>query len=201
MTKRTLIASALYGAAAVLLFAAPALAQTPDSDVALEESSLAATPGVRMSLKLEPGLAVALSNPQSHMTDAGVGQTVKLLFGLTRYLEVGPSVAFTTLPATLSMRDSGTSWAFGGSARLMRPHDAALGRRGIYAASPWIDGDAVYVRTGGLDRPGFAAAAGLAVPIDQRRRFWIGPFVRYFQVVQGEKAGFDNRDAKILSAG
>jgi outer membrane protein OmpA-like peptidoglycan-associated protein len=201
MINKTLIASTLYGTAAVALFAAPALAQPADSDVALEDAAPAAMPDFRMSLKLEPGLAVALSNPQSQRTEAGVGQTIKLLFGLTPYLEVGPSAAFTTLPATMSMTDAGTSWALGATARVMRPHDAAPGRAGIYAASPWIDGDAVYVRTGGLDRPGFAAAAGLAIPIDQRRRFWIGPFVRYFQIIQGERTGFDNRDAKILSAG
>ncbi|HSR96898.1 MAG TPA: OmpA family protein [Kofleriaceae bacterium] len=191
----------MYGTAAVLLFAAPALAQAPDSDTELQGSASVATPGIRMSVKLEPALAVALSNPQSKMTEAGGGQTIKLLFGLTRYLEAGPSAAVVALPSERSMTDSGTSWAFGATARLMRPHDAAPERRGIYAASPWIDGDAVYVRTGGLDRPGFAAAAGLAIPIDQRRRFWVGPFVRYFQIVQGERAGFDNRDAKILSAG
>jgi hypothetical protein len=73
------------------------------------------------------------------------------------------------------MSTSGTAWAFGGGARLMRPHDAI----GFYGASPWVDADLLYVRTGGLDRPGLATAVGLAVPLDGRRRFWIGQYAGY----------------------
>jgi len=39
------------------------------------------------------------------------------------------------------------------------------------------------------------------VPLDDRRRFWLGPYARYFQIVQGERAGFDNRDARLLELG
>ena len=99
------------------------------------------------------------------------------------------------------MPTSGTAWAFGGGARLMRPHDAPGGAAGFYAISPWVDADLLYVRTGGLDRPGFATAAGLSIPIDDRRRFWVGPYARYFQIHQGERVGYDNRDAKILQLG
>lgn len=135
------------------------------------------------------------------MTEAGFAQTVKLLFGMTPWLEVGPSATFTTLAASPSMTDAGTSWGFGGSARFMRPRDAAIGQGTLRAISPWIDLDLMYVRTGSLDRPGFAGAVGVSVPIDEQRKFWIGPFVRYSQIVQGEREGFDNRDAKILAAG
>jgi outer membrane protein OmpA-like peptidoglycan-associated protein len=83
----------------------------------------------------------------------------------------------------------------------MRPHDAAPGRRGFAAASPWADADALVVRTGDLSRAGFAGAVGLAIPLDQQRKFWVGPYVRYFQIVQGERAGFDTRDAKLLTVG
>jgi len=179
----------------VLVFALRAEAQ---------ETKLATTTNTsdfQYSLKLEPGLAAALTDPQSEMTEAGFAQTVKLLFGVTPWLEVGPSATFTTLAASPSMTDAGTSWGFGGSARFMRPRDAAIGQGTLRAISPWVDLDLLYVRTGSLDRPGFAAAAGVAVPIDDQRKFWIGPFVRYSQIVQGEREGFDNRDAKILSAG
>jgi hypothetical protein len=90
-------------------------------------------PGLKLSLSVEPGLAVALTDPQAQRTDAGIGQTVKLLFGVTRYTAVGPTAAFTTLPATSSMPTpmSGTAWAFGGGARVMRPHDAVGGARGF----------------------------------------------------------------------
>jgi outer membrane protein OmpA-like peptidoglycan-associated protein len=116
---------------------------------------------------------------------------------VTRYLAIGPTAAFTTLPSAPSMSTPGTSWAFGGGARLMRAHDAI----GFHGASPWVDADLLYVRTGGLDRPGFATAVGLAVPLDDQRRFWLGPYARYSQIIQGERAGFDNRDAKILQLG
>jgi outer membrane protein OmpA-like peptidoglycan-associated protein len=160
-------------------------------------------PGLKLSLHVEPALAVAMTDPQSQRTDAGVGQTVKLLFGVTRYLEVGPTAALTTLPTATSMpmSTSGTAWAFGGGARVMRPHDAPGGVAGLFAVSPWIDADVLYVRTGGLDRLGFATAVGVAVPLDDRRRFWIGPYARYFQILQGQRVGFDNRDAKILDVG
>lgn len=181
--------------AALLAFAPRAEAQETVSDTTTN------TPGFQYSLKLEPGLAGALTNPQSDMTEAGFAQTVKLLFGVNRWFEAGPSATFTTLPASPSMTDSGTSWAFGGSARFMRPRDLAVGQGTLRALSPWVDVDLIYVRTGSLNRPGFAAAAGVAVPIDEQRRFWIGPFVRYSQIVQGEREGFDNRDAKILTAG
>ena len=101
-------------------------------------------------------------------------------------------------PRSQMLTDSGTAWTMVASARLIRPQDVAGGRRGAYALSSWLDGGLLYVRTSGLDRAGFAAAAGLAAPIDQRRRLWIGPFVRYYQI---EHAGFDNRDAKILTVG
>ena len=123
-------------------------------------------------MSVEPGLAMAMTAPQSQRTDAGFGQTLKLLFGVTPYLEIGPTAAFTTLPTAASMTTPGTAWAFGGGARLMRPHDAV----GFYGISPWVDADALYVRTGGLDRPGFAAAAGVAMPLDERRRLWLGPY-------------------------
>jgi len=45
-------------------------------------------PGLKLSLSVEPGLAVALTEPQSQRTEAGMGQTIKLLFGVTRYLGV-----------------------------------------------------------------------------------------------------------------
>lgn len=116
---------------------------------------------------------------------------------MTRYLALGPTAAFTTLPSAPAMSTSGTAWAFGGGVRMMRAHDAT----GFHGVSPWVDGDLLYVRTGELDRPGFATAVGVAMPLDDRRRFWIGPYARYSQILQGERAGFDNRDAKILQLG
>jgi len=152
-------------------------------------------------LKLEPGVAVPMTEPQSEIYRVGGGQTVKALFGLNRYLDIGPSLSFTGLPAASSMTESGSAWTFGGGLRLKRPHDAALETGGFHAISPWIDVDAFYARTGELNRPGLSAGVGLAVPIGKTRSVWFGPFVRYLQILQPERSGFDNRDARILSVG
>src|SRR4051812_19977327 len=47
-------------------------------------------PGLKLSLSVEPGVALALTDPQAQRTSAGFGQTLKLLFGVTRYLAIGP---------------------------------------------------------------------------------------------------------------
>src|SRR5207249_8390028 len=96
MQTRTLLSStcALLG---TTLLAQPARAQPDSVDTGVEASAPRPEPGAKLSLQIEPGLATALSDPQSDRTDAGFGQTVKVLFGLTRYLEVGPTAAFTTL--------------------------------------------------------------------------------------------------------
>jgi outer membrane protein OmpA-like peptidoglycan-associated protein len=191
------LAGAVIGT--TLLLVTPLAQAEPEADVEVDAhaASPRLAPGLRLSLSVEPGLAMALTNPQSQRTDAGFGQTLNLLFGVTPYLALGPMAAFTTLPSAPSMATPETAWAFGGGARLMRPHDAL----GFYGASPWVDADLLYVRTGGFDRPGLATGVGLSVPLDGRRRFWIGPYGRYFQIVQSERSGFDNRDAKILELG
>jgi len=158
-------------------------------------------PGQRgdFALKIEPGLAIPLSNPQSGRFDLGGGQTVKALWALSEQLDLGPSVTFMSLPSEVETRDSGTAWMFGGSLRLKRSHSVA--REGARAISPWADVDVTYVRTGELNRAGLAVGAGLALPVGRARAFWLGPFVRYQQIIQGARSGFDNDDAKILSVG
>jgi outer membrane protein OmpA-like peptidoglycan-associated protein len=39
------------------------------------------------------------------------------------------------------------------------------------------------------------------MPIGRARAFWFGPFVRYSQILQGSRAGYDNGAAKILTVG
>ena len=153
------------------------------------------------ALKVEPGVAIPLSHPQSQIFKVGVGQTIKALWMLNGYTDVGPSVSFTALPTETGLGDFGTAWTFGGGLRLRRPHDVPA-QNALYASSPWLDADAFYVRTGGLNRAGFALGAGLSVPIGEMRIFWVGPFVRYLQIMQQPtRTGFDNHDAKILSLG
>ncbi len=140
-----------------------------------------------------------LTNPQSQIYDTGASVAIKLNLAVSRYFEVGPTIAFTGLPASDSAMGTGTSWGFGAGGRFFRPRDV----QGSWASavSPWIGLDLLYVRTGSLDRPGLAAAAGLGFPLDEQRKYWLGPFVRYFQIHQGDKGGFDNGDAQILSVG
>jgi len=153
------------------------------------------------ALKVEPGVAIPLSHPQSQIFKVGVGQTIKALWMVNGYMDVGPSVSFTALPTETGLGDFGTAWTFGGGLRVRRPHDVPA-RNALYASSPWLDADAFYVRTGGLNRSGLAVGAGLSVPIGEMRIFWVGPFVRYLQIMQEPtRTGFDNHDAKILSLG
>jgi len=152
------------------------------------------------ALKVEPGVALPVGEPQPQIFKTGGGQTIKALWGVNRYLDLGPSATFMALPAATPMGSAGTAWAFGGSLRFKRPHQAP-DHDGFFATSPWLDADALYVRTAQLNRPAFAVAAGLSQPIGESRVFWIGPFVRYLQVLQGERTGSDNRDAKVVSIG
>jgi hypothetical protein len=57
------------------------------------------------------------------------------------------------------------------------------------------------VRTGGLDRFGLTLGAGVSFPLAPTRNAWLGPFVRYMQIVQPDRMGFDDTDAKMLFVG
>lgn len=194
--SRRVSAVAPLGALALLLTASFAHAQ---EGVASGPGRVPTSPGT-FALKIEPGVAIPLGSPQAQRFNVGGGESVKALFALNRYLDIGPNVAFLALPAANGVSEAGTAWTFGGGVRLKRPHDLP-DDDSFLAISPWVDVDALYVRTADLNRAGFAAAVGLAVPVGADRSFWLGPFVRYFQVIQGTPSGFDNRDARILSVG
>jgi len=152
--------------------------------------------GADVSIKLEPGVAVPTTAPQSDIYDVGGGQSLKALFGLNRYLDVGPAVSFLFLPASSAVAESGVVWGFGGGFRLKRPHDKLTS-----GVSPWLDADLLYMRTDDLDRVGFDAAVGVSFPVDDAKVFWVGPFLRYQQIVSTERMGVDTRDSKIVLAG
>jgi outer membrane protein OmpA-like peptidoglycan-associated protein len=165
---------------------------------------------VDVGAKVEPGFAVPLSAPQSDRFNLGVTGALKGFVGLGPYVDVAGTVMFLALPTPSgsSSPDWGKAWAGGGGVvlrlpreseemRLKRPHD----REALFGAKPWVDGDLLYVRTGPLDRFGFAAGAGVSFPLGEARSFWLGPFVRYLQIVGHSIGGSDNRDAKILIIG
>ena len=152
-----------------------------------------------LGVKVEPGVAFPLSQPQSQRFDLGGGAAAKLLYGLAPYLDATAGVSFIGLPRSASSLSPGTAtaWGYGGGLRLKRPHDA----QSLYGMSPWVDADALYIRTGPLNRFGFAAATGLALPLGKARNFWLGPYVRYQQILGRGDSAVDGRDAKVLLAG
>jgi outer membrane protein OmpA-like peptidoglycan-associated protein len=151
------------------------------------------------SLKTELGFAFPLNSPQSQLFDVGGSESLKAFWALSRYFDLGPSATYLVLPTQADSSVLGTAWAFGGSLQFKRPHDAP--DDSFFGISPWIDADALYVRTGPLDRVGLAVGAGLAVPLGRSRVFWLGPFIRYFVIVQPDNAGYNNASANTLSLG
>lgn len=156
----------------------------------------------KWSLKVDPGISLPLSAPQNGLFTLGGAVMVKALFGINSFIDVGPTVGVLALSASDQNRYSGSSgnaWQVGGGLRLKRSFSNK--DSGTEAVSPWLDVDALYIRTGVLNRFGFAAAVGLAFPLDSDRQIHLGPFARYLQVVQSDRVGYDNRDAKTLTIG
>src|ERR1700682_1570861 len=120
--------------------------------------TLLAIPAFAVSVKVEPGIAVPLSSPQSDIYKMGGGGSAKVLFALGRSLDSGPSAHLFLLPAAARDGNGGTAWALGGGLRLKRPHDSTSST--FSSISPWIDGDALYVRTAGFNRVGRVGAVG-----------------------------------------
>lgn len=177
-TYLKILSSVIIGGALMV----PALAQAQD-----------------LTVRLEPGVAVPLGKPQTQHFDVGADGMVKLDIPTTAWLDVVPGVGVLAVPQSSDFSKTGTAWMVGGGLRLKRPHDNK--GSGLTAVSPWLDGDLQYVRTGELDRFGWAVGAGAAVPTSDSRWLWVGPFVRYQSVFDASKAGFDTTDAKVLVAG
>lgn len=153
------------------------------------------------SLKLEPGIAVPVYKPQSDRFDVGGDLTVRGLYWVTPSLGIGPSLGVTALPSDVPGVSAGTAWKLGGGLVLQRPHDASNTGSGFSAVSPWFGGDMLYVYTGAQNRFGWALSVGAAVPTSDARTLWIGPFLKYQDVVQGEHTGTDNSDSHVFIAG
>lgn len=155
-----------------------------------------------LTLRLEPGVAVPVGEPQASRFGVGGAMAIKPELGLGSYFSVGPSLSFVGLPSNISGIDTGTAWAYGGFGRLKRPHDEKNTGHGWSAVSPWVDADLQYIRTQPLDRLGWSLAVGAAVPTSDSRQLWVGPFVRYQSVFQDDSvAHADTTDAKVLIAG
>ena len=190
---------AVTAVTAAVLWAPLAYAEQAGAATAAERNPKATQAG-DFALKIEPGLALALTSPQSGKFDFGGGGNLQALWALNRYLGIGPSAGLMAMPSADRSLGTGTAWTAGAGLRVARPHDAQT-ESALAAISPWLDADALYVRTGPLNRPGFQVGAGLSVPVGASRVVWVGPFVRYLQILQPEKSGFDNTDAKMLTIG
>ena len=147
-----------------------------------------------LGVKVQPVAAMPLASPQADLYGIGGGAWVKGAVGF-RFVELQLTAAYLAIVAAQPGQPTGGALAIGGGARVQRPH----GPRGTFF--PWLDGDLLYVRTGPLDRFGFAVAVGGLFPLGRARAFWLGPFLRYFQIVQPGRPGFDDGDAKIALVG
>jgi outer membrane protein OmpA-like peptidoglycan-associated protein len=166
---------------------------------------------VDLDLKLEPGLGLSMNAQQSQRFELGGAVSLKGLVGSEGgYVNFAAGLTFLGLPAQTGYASSsmGTAWAPSAGLRIQVPRESEQmrlhrphARESFYGAKPWVDGDVLYVRTGNLNRFGWATAAGLSFPVGERRAFWLGPFVRFFQIVQGNPAGFDNRNGNTVILG
>lgn len=155
----------------------------------------------QVSLRVEPGVAVPLGDPQDKRFDVGGDIMIKPEFSFLHYLSAGPSLGVMAFPSKIASIDSGVGWLLGGFLRIKRPHDELNTSQGFAALAPWIDADLQYVRTGSLNRFGWSVAIGAAAPVEKTRQLWIGPFLRYQSVYDPTHPGFDSTDAKVLVAG
>jgi hypothetical protein len=153
----------------------------------------------RLALSLEPGVALAAQGASAHGLRLPSGASLKALLGLGRYLDVSIGVGFVGLPdlsdSTSPM--SGMASTVGVGLRLKRPHD----QRSFLGVSPWVDAEALSVHGRAGDRRALAMGAGLAFPIGRERSIWLGPFVRYLQMLEPSGARLDKHASDGLFAG
>lgn len=145
--------------------------------------------------RVELGVAFPITSPQSDYFGAGFGGRLNLGLGIGEWIGVQLTGQTVVLPARpmAPASDPAVPIGLGAGVRVKLPY-----RFPVY---PWIDADALYVRTGPLDRFGFTVGVGLHVPIGERRSVRLGPFLRYFQIVDSDEPKVDSTNAKILIAG
>jgi outer membrane protein OmpA-like peptidoglycan-associated protein len=159
--------------------------------------------GPDLSLRIEPGVAFPLTSPQRDRFSPGGDLVLKPTMDITPWLDISPTFSVMALPSQLNGIDVGTEYGVGVGFRVKRPHSAASDASDLSAAiSPWFDTDEQLIATGPLARMSLSLAAGASVPTSASRSVWIGPFVRYTDIVQDKNnARFDNSDAHVLIVG
>ena len=169
---------------------------------ALLVPSAALADGHELTFRVEPGVAVPLTKPQTDHYNVGGDLTLKPSLGLTPWLDASLSFSGLILP-TKNETSDGTALGLGGGLRLKRPHDGSNTDAKWTAVSPWFDADLQYVRTGPLDRAAFSLGLGAEFPTNDNRDLWAGPFVRYLDILDSvnDRAGYDHTDAHVFIAG
>ena len=163
--------------------------------VVLASLLLAAPAGaVDLGFKLEPGVAVPLAKPQTDYFGVGGGGMLRFSVAALRFLDVQATTGYFAFPSSEGGSPV-TIFALGVGPRLQMPH------QGTRRWSLWLDMDMLYIRTGPLDRFGFSIGAGAMFALTSAKTLWLGPTLRYLEIVQGNRPGFDNTDARILIAG
>ena len=150
----------------------------------------AAARAVEVGLKVEPALALPLSATESQPFSVDGSGALKGFIGLGPWVDAAATVLILGLPTVAGSLspESARAWGGGGGLVLKLP---------LSGTRPWLDGDALFIRTGLLGHFGFAAGAGLSFPLGEARSFWLGPFVRYLQIVRYDSGG----DSKSLIVG
>lgn len=160
--------------------------------------SVALADNFDVSLKLDPGAAIPLVQPQTSGLGAGASYSAKLFLGAGPYLSFGPSASLTWLGSNPGRGSDQGVLGGGMSFMLRRPlnNDGRL----MSPASPWLDTDFQLNKVSNMGDPipSVAVSAGVSFPFDVDRTVWIGPFVRFENVfhVPGD-SGFDAQENKI----
>jgi hypothetical protein len=147
---------------------------------------------VSFSLRLEPGVSLPISAPQVDRIGLGGGGSLKGALGFGRVFDI--QLAGSAFGYSAKLGSPSSLFAAGGGPQLKIP-------TGVEWFSTFLDGNALYVRTGSLDRPGYTVGTGALFSIDRAQRVWLGVFVRYLQVIEPAHGDSDGADAKMLTVG
>jgi outer membrane protein OmpA-like peptidoglycan-associated protein len=173
------------------------------TSTALFASATALADDNDVTLRMEPGVAIPLTQPQVDRFTPGADLVLKPTIGITPWIDGSIVLSGMVLPSRISGINAGTAFGGGLGLRVKRPHDRSNTGTGFSAVSPWIDADAQLLGTGPLARAALSVGVGAAVPTSDARNVWIGPFLRYTDIVDSTDStpGFNNTDAHVLIAG
>lgn len=159
--------------------------------------------GPALTLRVEPGVAIPFTSPQTDRFRVGGDLAVKPTIGILPWFDANLTLSALELPSKIDGVSRGEALGVGLGARVKRPHDESNTGTGFSAVSPWVDVDGQFLRTGDLSRFGWSAGVGAAVPTSDARTLWVGPFVRYLDVVDSlnDRPGINSSDAHVLIAG